>query len=828
MKPSHARLALAPPYAASAARRRADAVAPLLKPFPRIHPSLLLPPPFPPPFRDPPHLLDPNYPKTTSTPSAPFAGALFLLAEHSKARMPVEARTIVRAVDVSVRDAGAHSSAAPWSAELLNVVLKLPMDRWALLALVRPVAQCMRALDPKRAVELLAALTRRASQLNAQALLATLVDMFLDTIEGADVGPKMLLYLYRRMISAFEGFCSSPAPDVRALPTGPSTRMHKARLPHPALAQVSRLTADLIDRLDRLPSTSDLDQQVTVATHAGLLRLLFRPHMLSVDNMDRLLAYCDVKGIPVEREYWRSCVELAISHRDPRATEFLRNLERATPSKPGTLSPQIFESGVVYSEEVSPADGLATPVRPGCSPLRARLSPTLADALAELEPLIQASSQDAWHLLALRSTLDSSVPATSLLDIANAMPDDCVTALTMTPIMHGLIRRQVPQQAMEIWRDLVLRFRRAKTADKTRFLDAAALSVAAEAVYALHGLAGAIGFVDRLAARPLRTSRRGVMHSVPIDSAALNMLLKMCDRAARPSVVFRLWDAAKRRWGVEHDGASLAILIDCARFAGAAGDDPELDSVRARLRLLADGFRSTRTDDDKGKLRLDALATGGVRALLDPPRHSWRAEYGPTRPAAKARELFRAIAFANWPELEAVKSPLDQPGFVVRSLTQLFIADPAETPAHDSAIGVSIPQVARRLPEQGWHLSLVPTPSTFQAYISLLAHLHLEAEIPTALAWARHIGVTPTRKCLTTALLAVDRAEGPRTRLAAHGSRVVLLRDDEVLRRWLVEWLGDQQVPAEEEVAALSREIMARRAEAAAIREARRQRLGQN
>jgi hypothetical protein len=140
----------------------------------------------------------------------------------------------------------------------------------------------------------------------------------------------------------------------------------------------------------------------------------------------------------------------------------------------------------------------------------------------------------------------------------------------------------------------------------------------------------------------------------------------------------------------------------------------------------------------------------------------------------------------------------------------------------------------------------MPDATTFQVYVTLLGYYNMPEEIPTALAWAREMDVQPTWRCMCSALAFVCETEGPRRRvkgwydvpsasvqegedaiaemgcggqdgregLSSKGlsepgkgkagevkKRARLVRDEEVLRRWLQDWVkGD--VPTEADVAA--------------------------
>lgn len=218
------------------------------------------------------------------------------------------------------------------------------------------------------------------------------------------------------------------------------------------------------------------------------------------------------------------------------------------------------------------------------------------------------------------------------------------------------------------------------------------------------------------------------------------------------------------------------------------------------------------------------FAKGSTSVLLAPPGNSgarekedWRLE----KPWQMARVIFRQVVLGNWPHLRETRSPLDEVDqSTFDKFTSLFDGD-LHILRHVS------PNKLRELNQDSLpdpnarYTHIIPTASTFHSYISLLGYYNYPHEIPVALAWMKALSIVPTWFTMRLALMHICEAEGPRRWVRGWGKegKGRLVRDEEIMRRWLEEWLlqedsggngrlGDSwtdKVPSEEEVAAFRR-----------------------
>jgi hypothetical protein len=306
-----------------------------------------------------------------------------------------------------------------------------------------------------------------------------------------------------------------------------------------------------------------------------------------------------------------------------------------------------------------------------------------------------------------------------------------------------------------------------------------------------------------------RTARR----SVPLDTGALNMLLKICGREGYPGPAFRLYRLARERWGILPDDESLTLLMMLARQCAIR----EQDSMENRLQMMKDTFTLRRFSERLWRAPLTRSAKPSeTRALLDPPGYSWRSEYGTRQPVDLARSAFEDVIFANWPALKYTPSPLKH-----GPLADLgALLSPRR-------LGGAPPTPGARADESAPYAHLVPGPRAWDAYIKLVAYHFPDEDLPLRLAYMRALRVVPAWDTMLVALNMVGEREGPRIRIAT-AKHTGLMRDEQAIRAYLEDWLGeDDKVPSETDVAEYRRGQQARRAEFVSAR-IRRQREGED
>ena len=435
------------------------------------------------------------------------------------------------------------------------------------------------------------------------------------------------------------------------------------------------------------------------------------------------------------------------------------------------------------------------------------------------------SSPYSWSQLLSRTVHDPSVRAEQIISLARNIPKTAAISHSIVPVMHGLIQRGEAEQAWIIWRYLIRLAKHAEKGDAGKFIDNASLAVACEACHRVYDFTAAITLVDVWARRPAirRDEKTGLLHSLTLDAQNVNVLLNLCKRDGLASVAFRLWAAALPRWKVYLNEISLGLLMDTARHHETRSREYAMEDVSSSLRRLRDEISMRRLGSARSAANrhydaydADGFTKGSVSVLLDAPGYSWRKEHGAKRPWALAREVFHDVVLGNWPHLSHVKSPLDLQTGPMSYLSSFFGGQylPARPGGHDKR--------GRMPSEHARYTHIVPTPVTFYIYIRLIGYHNVTAEVPLVLAWMKDLDVHPTWKTMCWAMLYVAEAEGPSRRITGWGPKgqAALVRDTEVLRRWLVEWLGDGEetqdgvkrkiVPTDEDVTRMRMGLMSK------------------
>jgi hypothetical protein len=425
-------------------------------------------------------------------------------------------------------------------------------------------------------------------------------------------------------------------------------------------------------------------------------------------------------------------------------------------------------------------------------------SPEPADAGGPGTAESSARQPYAWSILMHRLSGSSHTSADDLLGLTSELSEELMIPQIMSPLISGLVSRNDFTQAWDIFVDLCEKQRAENVPG--RYVDRHLLAVATPLCAQLFGLDAAVQLVDEWARRTTGPSPTDWRHSITIDSVNLNTLLTQCAQFSRPGIALRLFSAAQRRWGLWPDHISLNVLVDCCRFSQTA-DAAEPDTIRSRLRDLVGEMRlfGSKELDNPGDTYMvhdiPELADGDVSILLDREGMSWRETMGDMRPWQFGRRIVRDVILGNWPYLVDVPSPLDFGPFA--KLEDILRPYP---PVHSDEL--RLPLLTAR------YTHIIPSAGTFQSYITLLGFYGRIGEIPVVLAWARELGVQLNTKSMCSALAYIGEVEGPRRRVRGWkpegGSAFV--RDEEIMRRWLQEWIKGE-VPSEGDVAAFVREV---------------------
>ncbi|WVQ83047.1 hypothetical protein IAT38_005185 [Cryptococcus sp. DSM 104549] len=715
-------------------------------------------------------------------------------------------------------------------------------------AVLRIMPEALRAIETGEVAfiaEFIRPLLRNVNQNNMHAAIKPIMDVLLDRTEsfvrhGEITEVDRLQRLYHRIISALG--------QVRYRFGTKEER--KAANVH---AEVARATQHLIDLLSSMPSSSHLERQPQL-TEVLMVHLLSRPVFsrelypvikahLQKHDMDLLASQWNrlrttaglLKDTEMEREYaarLRSRLERKLevdtgglrNVRQPDISlmfgiEHLRAEERKERddttlgrlagrlSAPGSwevverisadLGQRIAPENETYRTLAQEAIQAMANAGPNASlnDLYAILSPYLANDA----PLIPR--RHAWSLLLTRVANDPEVTAEALLGIAGTVPADSATARALTPVMRGLLLRDQAQMAWAVWEELVEK-EKGGLESRGTYVDRVALDIASQVCHVLYGLELAVKMVDSWATRPWMPVATGnqLAHSIALDVRNVNVLLRMCRTDQNPSVAFRLWSAAASRWGVGVDHMSLKMLLDVARYAEANEQNPDFlptfasdlrDGWRVGTSALSSKLLGT-PNKDAHELKksepfdLAALAEGPTSVLLDPPDFDWNHQFV-DRPWEYARRLFLEVTLNNYPHLKEIHSPLTEVD------TRLPFFPSPRTPRPGSPFPESFP-IRRQLPSlTSRYTSVLPNATSFNSYIALLGYYRLTDEIPVVLAWMKELEVRPRWSTMRMALIFIMESAGPRRWVRGWGSegQMRMAKDEDIMRRWLEEWLGD-------------------------------------
>ncbi|GAA5880802.1 hypothetical protein JCM3774_005756 [Rhodotorula dairenensis] len=382
-----------------------------------------------------------------------------------------------------------------------------------------------------------------------------------------------------------------------------------------------------------------------------------------------------------------------------------------------------------------------------------------------------------------------------------------------TIVMQALVRRDEPRAALHMWRFLERRGWQP---------DATLLDVVVRAHLALDHDRPALRILEHYAHRPgidapealvpLPPSRVGPdvttaarPRSVALTPVPLNALLAYYSQRNRFGAVHSLWTEFESRFGAKPDSATLSIMLDAARHASsragrgwtpmsafeevsAAG--PVFGGAMAAHRTTGGGWpSSSHHDPDHGSRPVD---------------DSWDGE-----PASRFMERFvtHEVLELNWQNFE-LETPWETRGVVVDWLARRFARSGGEAPRRrDSGQATPYSRAAwSQVCPPDWRpfaTTLSPTPPTrphlyptdrvFRSLIRLVGTHSSNTVIPTLVSWMRHVHVRPSRFTLCVALAYVD------------GEASFRPEQMDRWRIWLADWLGEEAIPTEAEIAWMRR-----------------------
>lgn len=699
------------------------------------------------------------------------------------------------------------------SESILFLTTKCPLNHQSTILAVELCRGSLPHLPIDDAATIFISLMRRLGHNNALAAVQPMVSLFLlrieQAVQQAEVDAGRLQAFYGKFIAAFHRF-GDKADASGAGKLDP--------LPSYVRLEIARAVQHLFLMLDTLPSTSNAGG---AQLESKFLRKIMLDRFMSAELANLLVDYAERSNTPLKAEQLQRCFVAAVSVGDhSKAKEFLamkRDLVRADGLEPTHDSASGGREMMTLARSSADFDELY-------SVLQTHLTdaPSAQHSVGKGQMTDEAdlmAHRHSWSILIARAAKQSGVKAQDILDLYAHLPSTAVCGHTLTPVMKSLQDLGDVGSAWKVWLEAVRLEKAAK--DDGRYVDNVALGVATEICAKMYDYEAAVSLVDVHAQR-VSSTRKNEAKRFKIDTQNVNILLKLSAWFKAPAIAFRLWAASLPRWGVRLDGVSLGLLLYTARrvelSSGPDGCDADFDT---RFQLLMNEFSFRRKDKDEvgdvsgGAYRAydeDGFAKGDARVLLDPPGFKWYKAYGSFRPWQQARQIFRQVVLDNWPFLNQVTSPLELDSGMLG-----FASFFGGTLPHSN-----VPEHSTTLPlPTARYTHIIPAAPTWYAYIRLLGTFNRVEEIPLALAWMKELGMKPSWQTMCEALTFISEVEGPRRRVNGWtedgGARLV--RDEEILRRWLCEWLGygsemgtdgmeRSVVPAEEDVSDFRRSVM--------------------
>ena len=695
---------------------------------------------------------------------------------------------------------------------LLHLVTKCPLNHQSTLLASELCRTSLHLLPINDALTIFVSLMRRLGHNNAFAAISPMVSLYLLRMEQAvregELEPTKVQGMYAKFIGTLHRFGGKE--DASGGKMDP--------LPDFVRAEIARTVKHLLNVLDALPSTS---YARAVSLETKFMRKVMLDRFMSLELAEILVACAQRSGTELKPDQLQRCFIVAVSEGDDaRANEFLAMKREATLQTNGSRYQgecQEHREVVNLARGSSNFEHLYTSLQPHLNDVPDPEPASTPDCVSSEPDLVK--HRHSWSILIARAAKQPGIKSQDILDLYAHLPPSAVCGYTLTPIMKSLLDLDDLESAWKVWLEAVRLEKAAK--EDGRYVDNVALGVATEICAKLYDYEAAVSLVDVHAQR-VSSSRKHEAKRFKIDTQNVNMLLKLSAWFKAPAVAFRLWAASLPRWGVRLDGVSLGLLLYTARRvelgSGPDGCDADFDT---RFQLLMNEFSFRRKDRDdigdtfSGAYRAydeDGFAKGDARVLLDPPGFKWYKAYGSTRPWQHARQIFREVVLDNWPFLKQVTSPLELESGMLGFASFFGGTLPhSDLPEHSTTLPIP---TAR-------YTHIIPAAPTWYAYVRLLGTFNRVEEIPLVLAWMKELKIRPNWQTMCEALAFVSEVEGPRRRVNAwtEDGNARLVRDEEILRRWLCEWMGygtevgkdgvrRLAVPSEEDVSDFRRGVM--------------------
>ncbi|POY73073.1 hypothetical protein BMF94_3911 [Rhodotorula taiwanensis] len=425
-----------------------------------------------------------------------------------------------------------------------------------------------------------------------------------------------------------------------------------------------------------------------------------------------------------------------------------------------------------------------------------------ATAIDSQRPSFPAPPQDfdrvAWaqffHTCSLQSDVgaDQLIAALQCVARASSAPSTSTAYVPPPPslrlytvVLQALVRREEPRAALHLWRFIEKRGWRP---------DATLLDAVVRAHLALEHDRPALRLLEAHAAVESSSPAAAVGDAakrpptVCLSVTPFNALLAFYSQRNRFDAAYRLYQELGPRFGVGHDSATLSIMLDAARHASTrAGRGWNATTAFEEMSAATPVFGGA----------LAAHRSGAASST--PIDDTWDGE-----PASKRFEQFLRHDVLELNHQNAkLEAPWEERGVVGWLASRLRRAH--DSTAIDRKPGGFFGR-KQSAPPPAWHpfaSTLSPTPPphphlfatdrVFRSLIRLVGTHSSVTSIPNLLSWMHYLHVQPSRFTLCVAMAYVD------------GEASFRPAQMERLSAWLADWLGEEAIPTQAEIAWMRR-----------------------
>lgn len=244
---------------------------------------------------------------------------------------------------------------------------------------------------------------------------------------------------------------------------------------------------------------------------------------------------------------------------------------------------------------------------------------------------------------------------------------------------------------------------------------------------------------------------------IKIDTVIINVFLDAHNRNGHHSFVWDLWNSMQIEYGVAPDCASLSILLDSARYASA---------------FAGRGF-------GPGPEGIELAGGGGFGGKL--PSDTWS---GRMEAWKRGDSIMKLVLEGNWP-----KRDLDEP-LGPRNRVLGWLQDDSSSKTKKKHPPPRRPFEATLSIQPPLYPQIYPNAKVFRSLVQLLGFHSDHKAVVNVLAWMKYLGCKPDRSTLLLAVMYIDEGNPDEWRRVR-------------LKKWLGDWLGEEAVPLDHEIAFL-------------------------